>query len=362
MLQVLYGGLGGHASVAFALVQGDECRRFHHSLLFFGIEDVRPEYVQLCEDLSLDHTSVVKRRGLDLKSWRAIWNAFRRIEPDALVLHSMTLLPVAMLYGRLTGTRVLYVDHQSNALKEPKEWAMTTMAAVFGSKLVLLTERSAEEVRAALGPLFRDNKVFVVNNGIDVERYSPGNLRSDSRETTITMQSRFTEIKDHPTLVHAFAELVEMRPDQPLKLVLAGDGETWENVHALVDELSLSTQVEMPGMLNEVDLIQCLRNTDIYVHSTAGETMSMAVMQAMSTGLAVIGSDVSGVNNMVEPGLTGALFSVGDAARLVELLNDCLDDPESYASMGTRARAVALARFSNVAMFERYAELAGLAD
>ncbi len=362
MLQVLYGGLGGHASVAFALVQGDERRRVHHSLLFFGIEDVRPEYVHRCEELEVDHASVVKHRGLDLKSWREVWDAFHRIAPDVVVLHSMTLLPVAMVYGRLTGTRVLYVDHQSNDLKGPKEWAMTAMAAVFGSKLILLTERSADEVRSALGPLCRDEKVFVVNNGIDVERYSPCGRPSERRETTITMQSRFTEIKDHPTLVRAFAKLVQMRPEEPLKLVLAGDGETRREIQALVDDLSISGQVEMPGMLNELELVECLRNTDIYVHSTAGETMSMAVMQAMSTGLAVIGSDVSGVNNMVEPGLTGALFPAGDADRLAEILCDCLDEPEKYASMGARARAVALERFSQVAMFERYAELTGLVD
>jgi glycosyltransferase involved in cell wall biosynthesis len=115
-------------------------------------------------------------------------------------------------------------------------------------------------------------------------------------------------------------------------------------------------------MLSEREIIDCLRTTDIYVHSSLGETMSTAVMQAMSTGLAVIGTDVSGINNMVEPNVTGALFPAKDVDRLTELLDTWIDSPESYLRMGVRAREIALERFSHISMFERYADLCSLSE
>jgi glycosyltransferase involved in cell wall biosynthesis len=360
MLQVLYGGLTGVGSVAFSLVRGDRNRRMEHSLLFFGVEEVRPEYEQQCRELGIAYKAVVKQAGLDLDSLRRVWHELKSINPDILVLHSNTLVPVALAYERLSASKVLYVEHGANALKEPKDWVMTSMASLFGRRLVLLTDVFAEELGSKLGPLLRREKVFVINNGIDVDRYSPGENPHGGAEITISMQARFSATKDQATLVRAFAKLVGLRPDLRLKLVLAGDGTTRPIVQELVDELSLCSLVEMPGMLSERELIECLRNTDIYVHSSLGETMSTAVMQAMSTGLAVIGTDVSGINNMVEPNVTGALFPRKDVDRLTELLDTWLGNPESYLRMGARAREVAVERFSHVSMFERYADLCAL--
>jgi glycosyltransferase involved in cell wall biosynthesis len=272
----------------------------------------------------------------------------------------MSLAPVALAYERLSNSAVLYVDHQSNALKNPRQWLMTVMASLLGRRLVLLTDVFSEELRSKLGPFFREEKVSIINNGIDVELYSPGDRPRRGPEATITMQSRFNDTKDHVTLVRAFAKLVNLRPDCRLKLVLAGDGVTRRSVQDLVEELSLCSLVEMPGMLNEQELVDCLRNTDIYVHSSLGETMSTAVMQAMSTGLAVIGTDVSGISNMVEPNVTGALFPAGDVDCLAEILETWLDSPESYRTMGMSAREVAVERFSHISMFERYADLSSL--
>jgi glycosyltransferase involved in cell wall biosynthesis len=333
-----------------------------HSLLFFGIEEVRPEYEQKCQELGIAHKSIVKQPGLDLDSWRHVWHELKGINPDILVLHSMSLVPVALAYERLSTSRVLYVDHQSNAVKKRREWVMTTMASLLGHRLVLLSDVFSYELKSKLGPLFREEKAFVIGNGIDVDRFSPeGSLRGGS-EITISMQSRFSDTKDHATLVRAFAKLVNLRPDRHLKLVLAGDGMTRESVQELVEELCLSSLVEMPGMLSERELIDCLRTTDIYVHSSLGETMSTSVMQAMSTGLAVIGTDVSGINNMVEPNVTGALFPAKDVDRLTELLGTWIDSPESYLRMGVRAREIALERFSHISMFGRYADLCSLSD
>ena len=69
VLQALYGGLGGHASVALSLVRADDDHRFRHHLLFHGIERTRPEYLDAARNVGATCSDVPKRPGIDVDSW-----------------------------------------------------------------------------------------------------------------------------------------------------------------------------------------------------------------------------------------------------------------------------------------------------
>ncbi|WP_296908755.1 hypothetical protein, partial [Polaromonas sp.] len=97
MTQVLYSGLGGHASVAFSLLAGDIEGQWQPALLFVGIEPLAPGYRQLCELLELPFECIQSRQGQPWCTWPAIYLALRRQRPDVVVLHSVSsLLPVAL--------------------------------------------------------------------------------------------------------------------------------------------------------------------------------------------------------------------------------------------------------------------------
>lgn len=57
--------------------------------------------------------------------------------------------------------------------------------------------------------------------------------------------------------------------------------------------------MEFTGLLDQAELVDFLRETDIYVHATLGEASSTAILQAMAVGLPVVASDVSGVDTML---------------------------------------------------------------
>ncbi len=358
MLQILYSGLGGHGSVAFSLVRGDEAQDMSHSLLFYGVEELKPEYASLCDELEVKSDLVIKGTGLDLKSWITVWKALKRDKPDILVLHSMTLAPVVLAYQSTHACKVLFVDHQPNAVKKQTEWISTGLASMFGQHLVVLTDTASTELQKRLGTFFRHKKISVINNGIDIDRFSPGENRGSRSDIRIVMQARFSTTKDQASLVLAFAKAVTQCPD--MRLILPGDGETWLKVKELVESLSLGDLVELPGMLNEEELIACLRNADFYVHSSLGETMSTAVMQAMSVGLGVIGTDIPGINDVLEAGVSGSLYPLGNIDELASQLTRWARDDSLREQMGIQARATAVSRFSHVQMFKRYAAAASL--
>lgn len=353
IVQVLFSGLGGHGSVAFSLVRGDESSTHDHAMLFYGIEPLAGGYADLCGELGIEYAVVLKRPGLDLGSWRDVIDVLRRMQADVVVMHSMALIPAGLAFARTARVPLIAVDHMSNQVKKPKEWVFTALALAAADRTVVLTPAFAAELAERLRPVFRRERVVVIGNGIDLSALSEAAERSHRNGSTssclrVGMHSRFSPSKDHETLVRAVAKVDDVR------LVLAGAGETLALVESLARDLGLTDRVEFLGMLPESALPTYLGSLDVYVQSSLGETMSTSVMQAMATGLPVLASDVRGLYTMVRSGVTGELFPCGDVDALARLLRRFRDDPAERARMGHAGLAHARAHWSQEAMFRSY--------
>jgi len=99
-----------------------------------------------------------------------------------------------------------------------------------------------------------------------------------------------------------------------------------------------------------------LNGLDIYVHCTHGETMSTAIMQALSCGLPVIASNVAGVSNMVQPD-AGMLYRPGDPNDLVEKLDKLIANPGDMDKWRQRARNYAVKYYAITATVDAYEKL-----
>ena len=141
-------------------------------------------------------------------------------------------------------------------------------------------------------------------------------------------------------------------------LYIAGDGDTLEALKQYVDSLGLTDKVFFLGMLGQETLRDFLAELTIYVHSTHGETMSTAIMQALSMGLPTIASDVPGVSNMID-GSNGLLYRPGDASDLAKKMNNVLHDEELAASLSFNARQSALEDYGNDVLVGKYNEIFG---
>ena len=170
------------------------------------------------------------------------------------------------------------------------------------------------------------------------------------------MQSRLQTNKDHRTLIDAFNILCHAYPHRNMTLHIAGDGETLDSLRDYADSLGLSEKVFFHGLLGQSDLRAFLNSLSIYVHCTHGETMSNAIMQALSMGLPVIASDVWGVSNMIKDG-NGLLYHPRDAADLADKINQVLLDKQLATSLSLQSRQHAIDHYSNVSLVNKYNEL-----
>jgi sugar transferase (PEP-CTERM/EpsH1 system associated) len=203
-------------------------------------------------------------------------------------------------------------------------------------------------------------KIVLVPNGVDTRRFSSVK-RAEGRAAlglsedvpVVGAVGRLNPVKDHTTLLWAFAGLAARRPD--VMLVIVGDGGLRTRLGELVRGLGLASRVRFLG--ERSDIPQLLSAFDIFALSSIKEGMSFTILEAMSTGLPIVVTRVGGNAELIEHDVSGTLVPAGDAVALAAGLDRYLEEPGLAAAHGRAARRRAVERFSLDVMLEGYREL-----
>ncbi len=358
ILHVLYSGLGGHGNVFFSMVEADEKKEYDFKALFNGIEPIKQDYINKCNELNIDYRFVGKKSGFDFEYYRNLYKEIKATSPDVLFLHGGAAVLQGWLYKKFSGkkTTIVVRETQANHLKTKIDWLYLILSMVFADKMVFLTDMYAKQIAQKFPRLYARANVSVVPNGIDLGLFKPKPQASiNANKIVIGMASRITAIKDHDTLLDAFFELAKSFGN--IELRIAGDGTTKTQLEDKVRKAGMQNQVVFAGLLNEEQLVSFLQGLDIYVHASLGETMSTSIMQAMACQLPIIASDVDGINNMIENGVTGLLVPCQNASALVEVFSSLINNERKRQALANQAYLFAKNNFSNKKMLERYKTL-----
>jgi L-malate glycosyltransferase len=224
---------------------------------------------------------------------------------------------------------------------------------VLADKIVYLSNEYRLQVKNKLNWLFQSKRSLVIPNGIDLGIFHPAPKKNNTA-FILGMQSRLIDIKDHITLLKAFALLSKKQFSQPLQLYLAGDGAYKDKLVNLTQQLGITDNTVFTGMIDEKNLVDFLNSLDIYIHASLGETMSTAIMQAMACGKTIIASDVAGINNMVQNSSNGLLVPVKNETAMAAVLEKLIHNPAERERLAETALQFAKDNFSNLTMFEQY--------
>ncbi len=210
-----------------------------------------------------------------------------------------------------------------------------------------VTTTPSEAARAALvaacrKPFRRD--VVVVPNGVDVARFRPGESVPDWRTRCglsdaplVTFLGRLTVDKG----IHRFLDAVaESSHEHDLSAIVGGTGPEEAGVRArLRDDPALARRVRYVGPVAEEEKAALLGQSDLFVLPSTSDTSSVALLEAMACGAAVVAPSVGGAAEVVRDRETGRVVNPLDRAALAATLTDLLADPagrRALAARGTR--------------------------
>lgn len=359
ILHVLYSGLGGHGNVFFSMVDANGNNEFEFAALYNGIEPVREEYIRKCNEKGIPWYYVKKKPGLDIGYYLKLYRTIKKDCPHVIFLHGgAAALPAKLAKLTSTGIKKIIVrETQANHLKTKIDWLYLATAMLVGDKMVYLSTYYKEQVQAKLGWLYKEKDSVVIPNGINLDTFQKNSVEPNASQFLLGMQSRLISIKDHLTLLDAFAMVLKKELPVKLHLLIAGDGEFKEILIKHTASLNIQDKVTFTGMLEEKDLVQFLQKLDIYIHASLGETMSTAIMQAMACAKSIIASDVPGINNMIKQNRTGLLVPAKNAEALCDAILQLINDRQLCAVLADNAFTFAIENYSNKKMLQRYNEI-----
>ena len=275
--------------------------------------------------------SVSKRMAREIRS--------RRI--SVLHAHQYTPFFYGAIAARLSGVRprVIFTEHGrhfpdivSARRRLVNRWLLDRLA----DHVNAVCEFSARSLSDVDG--FSRSRIEVIPNGVDLPRYGRvadvASLRRQlgldpSRRYIITV-ARFHPVKDHRTLLHAFAEVAPARPD--VDLLLAGDGALSETLEKLAADLDIAPRVQFLGVRG--DVADLLRASDVFALTSVSEAASITLLEAMACGLPVVVTAVGGNPEIVRQGVDGLLAPRGDSHAVALALLKVLDDGRLAYAMG----------------------------
>lgn len=357
VLQVLYSGLGGHGSVVTSLINADENALWENYLLFYGIEDLIPQYVKFCKDKKLTYKFVKKRRGVLNSSSATVRKFLKQIDPDVIILHSPNLILPVWRFSIGKKKTIIVVEHTPFNVKGFGENIASFFSLILAKKVVCLTSAYQERLKKKFFLLPVRKKTTIIQNGISLKRFKP-TAKEITGLITVTMIGRFSNQKRQDLIIDAVHQaIMQKRIDQDVVFYLAGDGETKVRLEKKVNDLKLEKQIVFCGLLNEEQIIDLLAQTDIYIHASDAETMCTSVMQAMACGLPIVASNISGINNIVEDGQNAFLFDNTKPDKMIDFIFKLKNEEQLRKDMGICARGYVEKFFSSQKTFQQYNQL-----
>ncbi|MCY2959810.1 MAG: N-acetyl-alpha-D-glucosaminyl L-malate synthase BshA [Planctomycetota bacterium] len=199
----------------------------------------------------------------------------------------------------------------------------------------------------ALGPC----AIEVVPNFVDVDLFHPDAARDAERDRPprAVHISNFRTVKRVPWLLRAFERATH---GTKAELLLVGDGPDQQPSRLLARELGIQDRVRFLGERDA--LPELLAPADVFVLSSSEESFGLSALEAMSCGTPVVATDVGGVREVVEDGVTGLLAAADDMDNFAENLRALLFDRDRTRAMGLAARQSAVTRFAREQVIPRY--------
>jgi len=167
--------------------------------------------------------------------------------------------------------------------------------------------------------------VIPISCGIDKKNYTPD--LTPRKHRRVLFVGRLTTEKHVDVTLQAIAKLV---PELDVVYDVVGGGDQRHKLEQLAAKLGIADRVTFYGKVPEDELRAAYTRADVFVISSIAELQSIATMEAMASGLPVIGADAVALPHLIHDGENGYLFPPGDVDALADRIRTVLaaDDAE----------------------------------
>lgn len=195
-------------------------------------------------------------------------------------------------------------------------------------------------------------RVAFIPNGVDVGQFPCGEKGGEGSPAVIGSVGALRKEKRFDRLLRIFAEASR---DAPLRLLLVGDGPERQNLEQLCRDLRLEASVTFTGAQSRIS--DFLEQMDIYAIASDTEQMPISLIEAMASGLPVVGSDVGDVGVMLDADNRPFIVPPGEERKMAASLLTLAQNRALRTELGKANARKARAEYSLDRMTQSYREM-----
>ena len=313
----------------------------------------------------VDVVSIRKKSGIDWSAYSRIWKVIKQLNPTIFHtrnLPTMEYAVVAALVGvpcRVHGEHGRDVHDQYGASR--KFQLFRKFLSLWIHHFITVSEDLAHWFHLVIG--IQRNRIHQIYNGVDVQRFHP---RRGDRASSLPREflaaslflvgtvGRLQTVKDQMTLVQAFLQLRQLEPERAkhVRVVLVGDGPVRADIQGIIDDEGIQSYVWLAG--ERQDIPELMRSLDLFVLPSEAEGISNTILEAMSSGLPVVATDVGGNSELVVNGKNGFLVPPKNPVAMAEAILKYVKNTGLLDQHGHEGRSIVEKSFSMDVMVEQY--------
>ncbi len=246
---------------------------------------------------------------------------------------------LGLRYCRPAGIPVVFTNHTrydlyaQHYLPVVADWIGAGLLQVylpFFCAEVDLTIAPSQGLKGVLQEFGVESDIKVIPNGVEMRPYlemgeplARASLGVPKDRLLLAYSGRLGPEKSLGTLLRAFAGVQDAVPN--LNLLLIGDGPERSELELLAHSLGIAANVHFAGMVEYKHVPACLAACDVYATASVTEVHPLSIIEALASGLPVVGIDSPGVGDIVVDGVNGLLSRRDLAAFTANLTRISLD-------------------------------------
>jgi L-malate glycosyltransferase len=308
------------------------------------------------QNINYHHFSRFDRNLLKgLVEFRAGIKAIAKANPiDLIHVHAAhELIPLAKLFS--PRSPIVFTVHGYHGVESAIGYRLAAWFSNWWADAAIAVCQAEKDILMGMG--IAPSKINLIYNGVDEPRLEYDRCQQleaqfqlhPQKQIIIGTAARLTEAKGLQYLIKAFAKLSVQ--NSQLRLVIAGSGELEQKLKRLTETLEIEDQVVFTGYVDTLpELIELFH---IFVLPSLQEACSLACVEAMAQGKAVVGTKVGGITEQVVDGETGFTVAAKDVDGLAERLQCLIKNRELAKQFGDRGYARYKENFATTAMLEK---------
>jgi len=273
-----------------------------------------------------------------------LYKAVRENKIDILHSHSRTTQVLGCLLQRFTGVKHVFTCHGFFKRRFSRR-----VFPCWPDKIIAISDQVREHLinDFKLSP----QRIDLVYNGIDMDKFSPPSFENRQKAKlkiglgsgpVVGILARLSDVKGHRYLIEAMKDILPIYPQA--RLLIAGEGKMEKELRKLTEDFGIKANVIF--VTNTIDTREVLSAIDFFVMPSLNEGLGMALMEAMSMGLTVIGSSVGGIKTLIKDKENGLLVNPKDPRGISQAIISLISDSKKALDLGRNAHKYMVNNFS----------------